>query len=1032
MKNNEYNIVKVTNEGKNYQTEYTTAQNVEYSFQAENETTIKDELNDNSTVNDKVENNVSKATKEKEKKQERKETESADSSSSASSSSASSVSASSSAASSASAASGSASAAGGIGGVVAAASASIVAVGAIVGINVLGPQPETELATFLTSEVTTNSVDFSFSMPSRLLRYEESGDGDEPVGEKMVVATIEDSEGYSYEDYLVEYDVYDENTYIYSHKFTSLTPDTGYALTISIKEENPTVEESTYLQLARRTFRTEAIAQAVIFESIQTTQTDVEFGFLANKDACGYDPETQRMPSIKAEIHGSDGHYDDIWIQELGEYDEIYLSGFGSFSGLTASTNYTITLSVSMEQEFKQIGSTSFTTEAKPDSGFGFDAVTPKETSVDYRIYVNADYIGFVEGETQPDVVAEVYKDGEIVVQQQIDSFFSYGELAVAFKTLDGLTAETTYRLAINYKHDGAEEILGETTFTTTEASEAFYFAEDEYFIIGDNYIQPMFYIKTSEVEQTDPTNIDAIISGGMGYTYIYHLGLDEVQTALEDGYSFAKPAFNNLEPNVTYTISVVNNATQTEYGRIEKTTTGPETGFVIDRLVVDSASVATDFTVSTSYTTATTGLYIRVIDEEGTEAGTAGCDVKSMGQDANTFTATLSGLAPDTNYTVGYYCLNPQSSASPDVLLGMSNFTTDQVVEPHFYSATIDDEASFYYHKFNLTLNFVDDPSNPQYGDLSIQCYADTVSSEYRDGNKLGEPISLLSTTQEQEVSVPIDYSFNEPDYAFNLRSVESYDILASSEVVFSDNINFIDADPQGEVTGISSDYLVTIDDSDPDNVEAYMPIQIDYTDDYHNLTSFWVIFTVEGQPEGSEITTNASISEFEDYQYAIIRESSVIQAIQDGRTFKIDICKEDDQSNPLYTESGVEIQVADINRFYYGLIDDKSYDQSDTELRFYDLVYVYGDSQASNGPELVFEYEGTEYVYLINIPSYPSQAATVDLMNPISGPYSSYSDLASTMGNKSFNVYIRYYPSAGTSQNTLSITTGLSLTFM
>lgn len=68
MKNNEYNIVKVTNEGKNYQTEYTTAQNVEYSFQTENKTTIKDELNDNSTVNDKVENNVSKATKEKEKK----------------------------------------------------------------------------------------------------------------------------------------------------------------------------------------------------------------------------------------------------------------------------------------------------------------------------------------------------------------------------------------------------------------------------------------------------------------------------------------------------------------------------------------------------------------------------------------------------------------------------------------------------------------------------------------------------------------------------------------------------------------------------------------------------------------------------------------------------------------------------------------------------------------------------------------------------------------------------------------------------
>lgn len=1020
MKNNEYNIVKVTNEGKNYQTEYTTAQNVEYSFQPENKTTIKDELNDNSTVNDKVENNVSKATKEKEKKQERKETETVDNSSLASSSSASAT----------SSVASSSSAIGGIGGVVAAASASIVAVGTIVGINVLGPQIETELATFLTSEVTTNSVDFSFSMPSRLLRYEESGD--EPVGEKMVVATIEDGEGYSYEDYLIEYDEYDENTYIYSHRFTSLTPDTGYALTISIKEENPTVEESTYLQLARRTFKTEAIAQAVIFESIEATQTDVEFIFLANKDACGYDPETQRMPQIKAEIHGSDDHYDDMWIQDLREYDEINLSGTGNFSGLTASTNYTITLSVSMEQEFKQIGSTSFTTEAKPDSGFGFDTVTPKETSVDYRIYVNADYIGFVEGETQPDVIAKAYIDGEVVTQQQVDSFFSYGKLAVAFKTLDGLTAETTYRLVISYNHDGIEEVLGETTFTTTEASQTFYFAEDEFFIIGDNYIQPMFYIKTSEVEQTDPTNIDAIISGGMGYTYTYHLGLDEIQTALEDGYSFAKPAFNNLDPNVTYKISVINNITQTEYGQISKTTTGPETGFIIDSLVVDTTSVTTDFTVSTSYTTATTNLYVRAIDENGTEVGTAGCDVKSMGQDTNTFTATLTGLTPDTNYTLGYYCLNPESSAAPDVLLGMRDFTTDQAASPHFYSATIDDQASFYNHEFNLTLNYVDDPSNPQYDDLYIQCYADTVSSEYRDGNKLGDPISLSSTTQEQTVTIPSDFSYNEPAYAFDLSSVESYDILAGSEVVFSDNITFVDSDPQGTVSRINSDYLVTIDNSDPDNVEAYMPIQIDYTDDYHNLKSFWVIFSVEGQPEGSEITTNASISETGNYQYAIIRDSNVIQAIQDGRTFKIDICKQDDQSNPLYTETGVEIKAADINHFYYGSIDDKSYDQSDTELRFYDLVYVYGDSQASNGPELVFEFEGTEYVYLINIPSYPSQAATVDLMNPRSGPYTSYNDLASTMGGKSFNVYIRYYPSAGTSEQNLPIATSLSLTFM
>ena len=47
MKNNEYNIVNITNEKNNFSAEYTNAQKVEYSFQSENKNPIKDELNDN-------------------------------------------------------------------------------------------------------------------------------------------------------------------------------------------------------------------------------------------------------------------------------------------------------------------------------------------------------------------------------------------------------------------------------------------------------------------------------------------------------------------------------------------------------------------------------------------------------------------------------------------------------------------------------------------------------------------------------------------------------------------------------------------------------------------------------------------------------------------------------------------------------------------------------------------------------------------------------------------------------------------------
>lgn len=71
MKNNEYNIVNITNEKNNFSGEYTNAQKVEYSFQPENKNPIKDELNDNSTINDKVEDNLLKSTKEKEKRETR-------------------------------------------------------------------------------------------------------------------------------------------------------------------------------------------------------------------------------------------------------------------------------------------------------------------------------------------------------------------------------------------------------------------------------------------------------------------------------------------------------------------------------------------------------------------------------------------------------------------------------------------------------------------------------------------------------------------------------------------------------------------------------------------------------------------------------------------------------------------------------------------------------------------------------------------------------------------------------------------------
>ena len=1030
MKNDEYNIVNVTNEKNNFSAEYTNAQKVEYSFQSENKNPIKDELNDNSTINDKVEENVSKANKEKEKKKEKQESEALESSSSSSGAASSGTSA---AASSTAAASSAGATGGALGGIVAAATVSVAAIGTIVGVNVFSPQPG-DLVTFLSSEVTTNSIDYSFSMPSNmLLSYEE------PIeSRKEVVVYVKNSEGFDYSNHL-QYEEYDESTLVFFDYVDGLTANTSYALTIQLEETSFMEQEEvvTTTELAFRTFTTLSFAQRIVFNPLDVTYNSVSFSFEANLSDLGYNPDAPAMPNVFATIVDSDQFYDRLTLSDYEMIDDKRVTIFGDFSGLSPETTYTI--DVYLDDETNLLGSASFTTLERTASVV-FEEVEAGRDNVVFTFTVDKADIDYDPTGT-PAVQYEVRSiDGAYYDSSWAESFVDVDDNTVrGGDSFSGLTPNTEYELEISLSTESEVISLGTTTFDTFHE---FKFQKNPSADVTDTSTNFTISMRASYIGYISEEETPDVIS---------HLSISIVEkdggtptthrfaTLSSYGKYVIAPSgdIGNLTPGTTYVLSVYylpDNEDPDLLGSAEFTTTGISPGFSWGTIESTPSTATISFNVSRTYldydtdpTAAAANLYIEVNDGTGVVDSLGLASLAPDGSEDNLVgVANASNLTPGTTYTLTLYRIVGASS----VVIGQP--TTLETDEPAFNGATITTEVSFYSHKFTITLDFVDDPSNPQYGDLSIQCYADTVSSEYRDGNKLGEPISLLSTTQEQEVSVPIDYSFNEPDYAFNLRSVESYDILASSEVVFSDNINFIDADPQGEVTGISSDYLVTIDDSDPDNVEAYMPIQIDYTDDYHNLTSFWVIFSVEGQPEGSEITTNASVSEFEDYQYAIIRESSVIQAIQDGRTFKIDICKEDDQSNPLYTESGVEIQVADINRFYYGLIDDKSYDQSDTELRFYDLVYVYGDSQASNGPELVFEYEGTEYVYLINIPSYPSQVATVDLMNPLSGPYTSYSDLASTMGNKSFNVYIRYYPSVGTSEQNLPIATGLSLTFM
>ena len=1160
MKNNEYNIVKITNDKNTFEAEYTNAQKVEYSFQSDNKNPIKDELNDNSTINDKVEDNVFKFSRKKEKKKEREDAEkieSSTSSSSAASSSASSAAGGVAGSSAASAAGASAAAAssGGIAAVVAATTVAVVSVGAIVGVNVINPVQEVELATFLTSEISPNSIDFSFSMPSRLLMYQEDGGQDAPISEKNVVFTIANGSGFNIEEYLMEYEEYDEEHFIYYGHMGGLTPDTSYALTVSIKEENPD-KEAVYQELGKRTFFTQAIPvtadfkfetieastsrvnfsfvvsntaleytpgetdipvvnatitnnfgyedtisierltefdeysmigsgefsaltpsttytitvsaelesgyrslgytsftteNAVTFDTVEVTHSSVNFSFIVDNEAVEYDPSLARMPAIQATISDGNDFYDEMWIEQISTYDDSNLMGSGNFTGLSANTEYTITLSVSLEQELRTLGSTTFTTSARPSSGFSWGIFTlDVEETVLFRFYVKSEYIGFVEGGPTPNCIAVVSKDGQEVKRSTDISYstYEYSPGACAAEgTINGLDGSTTYELTIYFVNGQSEEALGDPKeFTTKESSPTFYFEDpDTYFVITDNSIAPVFSIKANEVEQSATSNLTNIfmeISDGVNYSDSYNVPYSEFSTGIDASYLVysRNHVFEGLNPGTTYTISVRNGTTDVTYGSVEVTTTGTYTGFSWGTIETTPSTASITFNISSTYldyesdpTAAVSSLYIDV--NIGTQKVTsAGMDALTPGTGDNLVgKATASGLTPGTTYTLTLYRM--VGSDSDSVAIGQpKTIETDEVA---FNGATIPTEVSFYSHEFTITLDFVDDPSNPQYDDLSLQFYDEPYDNENKYA--LGSSITLASITTEQTLLIPSTQDGGESYFEFDFDNIGSYVITANQAgvptEVYHDDISFTDTDDPGVVNGLESDYLIAVDASTGDFT---LPVKLLYTDDYDKLRSFYVELS---PTDGVTPSISAGASKEEDYQnltYTGDDASSVITYIQnagaDGAEFNVKIYNFDDQQNPIWPKEGetvapVYIKVADTNIVYGGKLYSTDLSQDSTSVQF-GISYVAPVSTPTN-PQIKFidsSDSSLVYSYDFNFENYP----TIDMINPSMSTGSTINDYASLKAafeGKTFTVVISYYD--GTTTTTKTIQTGVSFTF-
>ena len=1006
MRNNEYNIVNITNEKNN--------------FSNENKNTLKDELNDNSTINDKVEDNLLKSTREKEKKKEEQESEALESNSSSGASSSSTVS------STAAASSGGAS--GALGGIVAAATVSVAAIGTIVGVNVFGAQP-TDLVTFLTSEVTTNSIDCSFSLPSNmLLSYEE------PVeSRKQVIVSVKNSDGFDYSE-PVQYEEYDESTLIFYSYVDGLSAGTSYALTVQLEETTFVEQEpvTTYTDLAFRTFTTLSFAQKIVFNPLDVTYNSVSFSFEANLSDLGYNPDAPAMPNVFATIVDDDQFYDRLTLSSYEMIDDKRVTVFGDFNGLNPETTYTI--DIYLDDETNLLGSATFTTLERTASVV-FEEVEAGRDNVAFSFTVDKADIDYDPTQV-PAVQYEVRStDGVYYDSSWAASFVDVDDNTVrGSDSFSGLTPNTEYELEISLSTETEVISLGTTSFDTFHE---FKFQKSPSADVSDTSTNFTISMRASYIGYISDEETPDVIS---------HLSISVVE---KDGgtptthrfaalSTYAKYVIapsgeiGNLTPGTTYVLSVYylpDNEDPELLGSAEFTTSGINPGFSWGVIESTPSTASISFNISKTYLdydtdpdAALNSLSIQVKKDDSLVdiLTIASLNPESETSDNLIGTATASNLTPETTYTLTLV-------RNSQVVGSSTTIETEQVA---FNGATIPEEVSFYSHQFNITLDFVDDPSNPQYDNLSIQFYDDVYTSS--DKYALGTaPISLASVTTEQTITLPYTEDGGEIYYDFDFDAIGSFEILAAQVEIYHDDITFIDTDDPGVFNGLESDYLISIDAS---TGEFILPVKLLYTDVYDKFKSFYVELC---PTDGVTPSISAGASKEDDYQnltYTGNDATSVITYIQNGGTsgaeFNVNIYHFDDQQHPIWESSEtVNIKVADTNIVYGGTLYNTDLSQDSTSVSV-GISYVNPESTPTN-PQIQFvdsSDTSLTYSYDINFENYQ----TIDMINPTTSTGSTINDYASLKAafeGKTFIVIIKYYN--GTEYISKTIQTGVSFTF-
>ena len=594
-----------------------------------------------------------------------------------------------------------------------------------------------------------------------------------------------------------------------------------------------------------------------------------------------------------------------------------------------------------------------------------------------------------------------------------------------------GLTPNTNYTLCIYLEHvrwyadDKDEEVLGVDnlsyrTFSTKPIpSNLITFTSvsaDSTSVSFEFRVHPSTLgVEVDPYYQPDPYSLAlfAEINDSSG-SYYDSLMIENISTERESEYLICYGSFSGLYPSTTYTIKIMQSREQ-EYAFLGQTTFTTNTSIGhFETINVGSTTLMVPLVVPNEYGNdgqSPVGYNVYVTAEDIGGNG----DTKYI-QQWSTFDAdhmigmvTLENLYPATYYEIDAYA----SLDNDTILLAHTSVYTENS-NGSFSGITINENASFYSHQFEVSLNYYD-------GGNVYQDFALTLKDAYWD--TLGT-FELRATTNTQTLQVDQSATQGAVGYEFDLNQVAHYSLSVynndyrETQTLDEGDVAFVNTDTS-EITGVQSDWAM---DLLMTTGAGILPIKLDLVDTAHSWDGG---LTIKFEYGGNEYTSSLNNSSF--WQYANISGTDLASVADGYNSFSLTIIDPNDNNAVVYEHSeSVYLDIPDINKFtavdLNGLMQNSETGYYTIGITEYDTDVGYTPYYIANvanafSPTLVFRQQGTgeEYTYNMSIGSDPTGTAMIfslySIMDaPVGSMWQDYNDLKDNYDGKMFDIYVVY----------------------